>query len=106
MNYSLEQNRIIWVVGALERLGGLGYLSEVGYKVTEETIDHYLGLDEIRDYLFENNYQIFIIVMSLLEESNMSKEQIEEVYNLVIDYKENRKKVFVYAMENLVGNVL
>jgi hypothetical protein len=41
--------------------------------------------------------------MSLLEESNMSKEQIEEIYNLVIDYKENRKKVFVYAMENLVG---
>ncbi len=103
MNYSLEQNRIIWVVGALERLGGLGYLSEIGYKVTEETIDHYLELDEIRDYLFENNKEIFIIMMTLMEESNMSMEELQEIYDLIIDYKENRKKVVVYAMENLVG---
>jgi hypothetical protein len=103
MNYSLEQNRIIWVVGALERLGGLGYLSEIGYKVEEETIDHYLELDEIRDYLFENNKEIFIIMMTLMEESNMSMEELQEIYDLIIDYKENRKKVVVYAMENLVG---
>lgn len=100
MDLSLAEKRILWVVGAMERLGGLGYFKEVGYKVDKDCVDLYLELDEIRDYLFEEDEEIFFIVMSLIEESDLPMEEIKEIYNLVISYKNDRKKVFVYAMNN------
>lgn len=103
MDFTLEQKRIMWVVGSLERLGGLGYFNEIGYKVDKDCIDLYWELDDIRDYLFESNEQIFTILIVLLEESNMDLEGIKRIYDLVLDYKENRKNVVSYAMENLCG---
>ena len=103
MDLNLEQKRIMWVVGSLERLGGLGYFKEIGYKVGKDCIDLYWELDDIRDYLFESNDQIFTILIALLGESNMALEDIKKIYDLVIEYKEDRKKVVTYAMENLCG---
>lgn len=102
MDFSLAEKRVLWVVGAMERLGGLGYFKEVGYTVDKDCVDLYLELDEIRDYLFDKDEDIFFIIMSLIEESDLPKEEIKKIYDLVISYKNDRKKVFVYAMENLI----
>jgi hypothetical protein len=101
MNYSLEEKKIIWVVGSLERLAGLGYFSEVGCKVNEDIVDLYWELDDIRDYIFDDEKEIFSILISVLDESNMDLDEIKEIYNLIVTYKNNRNKVFGYAMENL-----
>jgi hypothetical protein len=103
MDYTLEQKRFIWVVGTLERLGGLGYFNEIGYRVDEDCVSLYWELDDIRDYLFDKEEEIFVILLDLLSESNIVLEDIREFYNLVIDYKNNRNKVFAYGMNKLVG---
>ena len=103
MDYTLEQKRIIWVIGTLERLGGLGYFNSIGYRVDEDCVDLYWELDDIRNYLFDKEEEIFVILLDFLSESDIPLEDIHEFYNLVIDYKNNRNKVFARGMNNLVG---
>jgi hypothetical protein len=103
MKTDSTENRIIWVVGALERLARLGYFSEVGYTVGEEMIDFYYDLDETREYLFDSDLEIMSILIALMEESNPSSVMIQEIFNLVVCYKNDRNHVFSYAMKELVG---
>lgn len=100
MTFTIEEKKILWVVGSLERLAGLGYFTEIGYKVDQECVDLYWELDDIRDYLFDDEEEMFNILMCLLEESNITLDEIKEIYNLIISYKNNRNKVFTFALNN------
>lgn len=100
MIFTLEEKKILWVVGSLERLAGLGYFTEIGYKVDQECVDLYWELDDIRDYLFGDEEEMFNILMCLLEESNIALDEIKEIYNLIISYKNNRNKVFTFSLNN------
>ena len=103
MKTDSTENRIIWVVGALERLGRLGYFREVAYTVDESEIDFYYDLDDTREYLFDNDLEIMSILIALMEESNPSSTMVQEIFNLVVSYKNERNRVFSYAMKELVG---
>lgn len=99
--FDLEEKKMIWVVGSLERLGALGYFKEIGYRVDEDCIDLYWELDEIRNYFIEDE-EIFLKLVIVFEQSNLEFEQIKEIYDLVIEYKNNRTKTFSYAMEKIL----
>jgi hypothetical protein len=100
MNYTLEQKKIIWIVGSLERLAGLGYFNEIGYRVDSDAVDLYWELDDIRHYLFDNEEEMFTILMSLTEDFDLNLEQLKEIHKLILSYKNNRSKVFSFAMKN------
>ena len=38
-----------------------------------------------------------------MEESNPSSTMVQEIFNLVVSYKNERNRVFSYAMKELVG---
>lgn len=102
MIYSLKEKQILWIVGSIERLGWLGYFSEIGYKVNSDAIDLYYELDEIRDCLYENDLQVLEILSVLLEESNMTYDDMKAVYDLIMNYKNHRNDVFCHAMRHLI----
>lgn len=105
MNFTIGEKKDIWIVGSLERLGRLGYFNKIGYNVAPDCIDLYWELDDIRYYLFDDEEEIFIILMTILEESNFTFDQCKEIHNLILNYLNNRTKVFSYAMENLLPNL-
>lgn len=99
--FDLDEKKMIWVVGSLERLGSLGYFKEIGYRVDEDCVDLYWELDDIRNDLIEDE-EIFLKLVVVFEESNLEFEQIKEIYDLVIQYKNDRSKTFAYAMEKIL----
>jgi hypothetical protein len=103
MQTDTTENRIIWVVGALERLARLGFFDEIGYTISDDLIDFYYDLDETREYLFDHDQEIMSILIALMEESNLSSTVVQEIYQLVVNYKNERNHVFSYAMEKMVG---
>jgi hypothetical protein len=100
MNHTLEEKKIIWVIGSLERLAGLGYFNEIGYRVDLDVVDLYWELDDIRDYLFDNEEEMFNILLCVLDESGMDFDEIKEIHKLILSYKNDRSKVFSFAMKN------
>lgn len=100
MDFSTGEMRAIWVVGALERLGGFGYFNEIGFRVPD--VDLFLKIDGIREFLFSSKEDFLYCVLAVLEGSCFSDTELEEIFELMIDYKENREKVIRYAMENYV----
>ena len=66
-------------------------------------IDFYYDLDDTREYLFDNDLEIMSILIALMEESNPSSVMVQEIFNLVVCYKNDRNRVFSYAMKELVG---
>ena len=79
MNFTIGEKKDIWIVGSLERLGRLGYFNKIGYNVAPDCIDLYWELDDIRYYLFDDEEEIFIILMTILEESNFTFDQCKEI---------------------------
>jgi hypothetical protein len=97
---SMECNQIFWVVGALERLATLGMLEEPPLKVSQDAIDAFISLDEVRDYLFQDNSTLKEIVSELVYDFNRTKDSnvIDGLTHLLIDYKDNRERIIKYAL--------
>lgn len=97
---TMECNQMFWVVGALERLATLGMLEEPPLKVSQDAIDNFISLDEVRDYLFESNNTLKEIVSYLVYDFNHTKdpEVVNGLTHLLIDYKDNRERLVKYAL--------
>ena len=100
MDFSIGEMRVIWVVGALERLGGFGYFNEIRFRVPD--VDVFLKIDGVREFLFQSKEDFLHCILAVLEGSELCDTELEEIFGLMIDYKENREKVIRYAMENFV----
>ncbi len=101
--FTTEELKTAWVIGSLEKLAGLGYFKEIGYKIDPEFVNFYWEADENRHNLIKSE-EIFMIVLELTRESDMSLEHVTEIHKLLMEYKDDRTKVFAYAMENLLIN--
>ena len=85
MDFSIGEMRVIWVVGALERLGGFGYFNEIGFRVPD--VDVFLKIDGVRDFLFSSKEDFLYCVLAVLEGSDFSEEELEEIFELMIDFE-------------------
>lgn len=95
----IVEMKIIWIIGALERLATLGMLdSNVPYKLTPKVIDDYLMIDDVRDKLFPNDSEILNIFKELAK-STANDSAAVAIANLLLEYKNNRTEIVKYALE-------
>jgi hypothetical protein len=102
----LNEAKLLWVCGALERLATLGFIGPPPYTVSQDTIDLFLQLDEDRNRLFPDNTELKYILESILKEINGESDEdtLNGLYVLLTDYKDNREKIVKYSLENVLFN--
>jgi len=94
----------MWVVGAAERLATLGLLSpDVPLKLSAESIDYFIEIDEHRDILFSSDFEIAQIFKAIANSENdyeVSDEDTKNVIDLILEYKNNRTEIVKYALSH------
>jgi hypothetical protein len=102
---TIEECKIMWVVGALERLATLGLIgSNIPLKLTSNAVDDYLQIDEYRELLFDSDFEVASIFTAIANEECdpelQDADDLKPVIELLIDYKNNRTDVVKYALTN------
>ena len=99
---SIEECKVMWVIGAAERLATLGLLGgDVPVRITPEGIDQYLEIDEYRNHLFESDFeiaQIFKEIATTHSEDEIDDEDMSTMIDLLVDFKNCREDVVKYAL--------
>lgn len=101
--HSISDCKLLWVVGAAERLATLGMIGkDIPYTISSDTIDEYLKIDKRRYDLFESDYEIAQIFHCLVRlktnEDDIDDENVEDIIDLLIDYKNQRTELVKYAL--------
>lgn len=101
MNLTVNECKVLWVVGAAERLATLGLLSpDIPMKLTAEAIDDFIEIDENVDLLFPNDFEIASIFRQIASSENeyeVDKEDTNQIIRLILEYKNNRTELVKYA---------
>ena len=101
---SIDECKVMWVVGALERLATLGLISsDIPLALTADAIDDYMEIDEYRDQLFPNDFEITQIFKGIANSSNEREVELEDmndVIDLLLEYKNNRTEIVKYALSH------
>lgn len=101
MNFTLGEKKVMWVVGALERLATLGYFSKILYKIPSNNIDTFLEIDEERFSLFDSQEDFVSVIIGVIGK-DFDIETIETICKLVWDYKEQRTKLVSKGLVSLM----
>jgi hypothetical protein len=95
--FSIEECKVLWVVGALERLATLGALnSDIPIRLTQDAIDDYIQIDNDRHYLFESDFEIAQIFRAIANDHNedeVDEEGVCDVIELLLHYKNDRVEI-------------
>ena len=102
---SIDECKIMWVVGALERLATLGLIGpDIPLKLSSNAVEDYLQIDEHRELLFSSDFEVANIFTAIANEECDSELQdpddLKPVIELLIDYKNNRTEVVKYALSH------
>ena len=102
---SIDECKIMWVVGALERLATLGLIGpDIPMKLTSDAVDDYLQIDEYRELLFSSDFEVANIFTAIANEECdpelQDPDDLKPVIELLIDYKNNRTEVVKYALSH------
>lgn len=99
---SIADCKVMWVVGAAERLATLGLIGgDIPLRLTPEAIDQYLELDEYRNILFESDFEVAQIFKCIAETESsveIDKEDMDQLVFLMLEFKNNREKLVKYAL--------
>lgn len=103
-NLSVDECKVLWVVGAAERLATLGLLSpDIPLHLTSDAVEDYMEIDNHRDILFESDFEIASIFNALAKctnEEEVDDEDLRNVVDLILEYKNNRTEVVRYALSH------
>jgi hypothetical protein len=104
MNLTVNECKVLWVVGAAERLATLGLLSpDIPMKLTAEAVDDFIEIDENVNLLFPNDFEIASIFRQIASSENeyeVDKEDTNQVIRLILEYKNNRTELVKYALSH------
>lgn len=100
---SIGECKVMWVIGALERLATLGMIGpDIPLKLTSNAVEDYLQIDEYREHLFESDFEIASIVSSLVNDECDSElqnpEDTKPLIELLLEYKNNRTELVKCAL--------
>lgn len=102
--HSISDCKLLWVVGAAERLATLGIIGKnIPLTVSSDAVDEYLKIDNRRYNLFDSDYeiaQIFHVIVEAFSETETNEEDLEDVIDFIIDYKNQRTELVKYALCN------
>jgi hypothetical protein len=103
-NLSISECKVLWVVGALERLATLGMLgSDIPFTVSRDAIDRYLEIDSLREYLFESDFEIAQIFRAIANQNNeqeVNEDDLCNIIELLLNYKNDREEIVKYALSH------
>jgi hypothetical protein len=101
---SIGECKVMWVVGALQRLATLGMIGpDIPLKLTPEAVDDYLEIDNHRNILFESDFEIASIFNALAKsecDEEPSPEDTEAIIELILEYKNNRTEIVKFALSH------
>jgi hypothetical protein len=100
---SVDECKIMWVIGALQRLATLGLIGpDIPLKLSGNAVDTYIQIDENREYLFESDFEIASIFTELTENEcdEQNPEDIKPIVKLLLEYKNNRTEIVKYALSH------
>jgi hypothetical protein len=104
MNLTINECKVLWVVGAAERLATLGMLSpDVPLKLSADAVDDFIEIDNHRDKLFPNDFeiaQIFKAIAKTENEYEVDDEDTNSIIDLILEYKNNRTEIVKYALSH------
>ena len=102
-NLSINDLKVMWVVGAAERLGTLGiFNSDVPLRISSEHIDTFIKIHEMRNIIFENDNEVATIfeVMARTESSEIiSEENMKTMIKMILEYKNNPNRIVKKSLE-------
>ncbi len=103
---SIGECKVMWVVGALQRLATLGMIGpDIPLKLTPEAVDDYLEIDNHRNILFESDFEIASIFTALAKDEcdeEPEPDDVEAIIDLILEYKNNRTEIVKFALSNQV----
>jgi hypothetical protein len=104
MNLSIFESKVLWVVGAAERLATLGLLSpDIPTRLAADAIDNFIEIDRDVDLLFSSDYEIasvFREIASTFNEREVDENDMRSVVNLILEFKNNRTNLVKYALSH------
>lgn len=103
--FSIGECKIMWVVGALERLATLGLIgSDIPLRLTSSAVEDYIQIDEHRELLFESDFEIASIFTAIATDECdpelQDPDDLKPVINLLLEYKNNRTEIVKYALSH------
>jgi hypothetical protein len=103
-NLSIDECKVLWVVGAAERLATLGMLSpDIPLRLSSDAVDDYLEIDNHRDILFNSDFEvasIFNELAAIENDEEVEPENMRQIVNLILEYKNNRTEIVKYALSH------
>jgi len=101
---SIDEMKVLWVVGALERLASLGMIGpDIPLRLSSDAIDTYMEIDNRRNLLFESDFEIAKIFDSLTKtecDPEPDSENIDAVVDLILQYKNERTDLVRFALSH------
>jgi len=101
---SIDECKVMWVVGALERLATLGVIGpDIPLQLSADAVEDYIEIDNHRNLLFESVFEIASIFTQLVKcecEDEPSPDDIDSIVNLILHYKNNRTEIVKFALSH------
>jgi len=100
---TLNECKMLWIFGALERLQSLGFMNGPMYRVAPKAIDMFIEIDECRHFLFPNDEEVldlFELVVKMESEEEPDEIEMNQLCELVLEYKNNRDVMMKFALEH------
>lgn len=92
--------QLLWVYGALERLSTLGFVENPQMQITQKAIDLFVQIDENREILFDKDEHFVSLVKLVCKDFNVPSDQVDDVLDLVLAYKDDRTQLVQFSLEN------
>jgi hypothetical protein len=96
-----QQQKNIWIIGAVEKLGNLGFMNSLSHRLDEYGISVFWEVDEIRDILFEDDNELKMYIYEWFHE-DLYWDDLDNLYDIVVTFRDNRNKVFTYGINNFL----
>lgn len=104
MNLSIDECKVLWVVGAAERLATMGLLSpNIPMNLTSDAVEDFIEIDQNVNLLFPNEFEIASIfreIASIYNENEVDNENLNQIVHLILEYKNNRTELMKFALSH------
>lgn len=105
MNKIQRQSKVLfWAIGALERLQGLGFVSNTPMFITADAVHQWMQIDEEEQDLLKDDEMLASAVSYVVTKGGMTDPaSVLGAIELVFDFRDNRKAMVSFALERIAS---
>lgn len=100
---TLQDYKVLWIFGVAERLQSLGFIDGAGYRISQNSIDLFIEIDEHRNDLFpddEEVVELFKTMVKMESEIQPDEHDLNQMCEFVLEYKNHRERMMKFALEH------